>query len=302
MSNNKLDNIPKVYYLNLDERTDRRIHTEQQFKEVGITNFSRISASKFLASNFDKWKQLVFNSEKQIYKNNIQHCVELATAVSYLDFLKEWLIFSDEPYLLLMEDDYDLSYVNYWHFDWNYLMNSIPYDWDCIQLGFENFWEIPCFLHPIHPYHCLGASLISRRYAEKLVQIHIVDGLYNFHQKNCNFRWSVKKDWKYTGFSDFYNRNIQMRGVSRPTPSTADYFLGHSGKTYCLPLISVCPNIGSYETDYIRNDREDLIFTRKAYDIWWKKLRDTVSLNQFFSYGKPNDLYITRYNIDGYEF
>jgi hypothetical protein len=31
-----------------------------------------------------------------------------------------------------MEDDTDLSLVKYWHFDWEYFMNNIPYDWDAV--------------------------------------------------------------------------------------------------------------------------------------------------------------------------
>jgi hypothetical protein len=298
MSTNKLENIPKTYYLNLDSREDRREHTENQFKTFGIKNYERISASKFLASEFDTWKHLVFNSHREIYKSNLQHRVELGTAVSYIDFLESWLRTTSDPYLILMEDDHDLSYIDDWHFDWNYLMSRLPYDWDCIQLGFENHWEIPCYLHPIHPYHTLGPSLMKRRYAEKLVEIHRVDGLYNFHQQNCNFKWSAKKDWSVSFIHPDTERHIVMQGSARPTPSTSDYFLGHCGKTYCLPLITLNPYLGSYETDYHRTDREELTFTRRAYDLWWKKLKNTKSLETFFSYGKPYDFSITRANIN----
>lgn len=298
MVQNKLENIPKVYYLNLDQREDRRAHTENQFEMVGIKNYERISASKFLASEFDSWKHLIVNSDRQIYSESLLHRVELGTAISYIDFLQNWLRTTEDPYLLLMEDDHDLKYIEYMHFDWNYLMSKLPYDWDCIQLGFENFWEIPCFLHPIHPYHSLGPSLIKRRYAEKLVEIHYIDGQYNFHQLNGNFKWSARKDWKCSFIHPDTKRHINMAGSARPTPSTADYFLGHCGKTYCLPLITLSTEFGSYENNQVRDDRGDLLFTRQAYDLWWKKLRDSISLQEFFCYGKPNDLYITRDNIN----
>jgi hypothetical protein len=298
MIENKLENIPKVYYLNLDERPDRKEYIENQFETYGIRDYERISASKFLASDFQSWRHLVINSDREIYESNIQHCVELGTAVSYIDFFESWLTKTNDPYLIIMEDDHDLTYIDDWHFDWNYLMSRLPYDWDCIQLGFENFWEIPCFLHPIHPYHDLGPSLIKRRYAEKLVEIHKIDGKYNFHQQNNNFKWSAKRDWSFSFREPHSKEHIWMSGSGRPTPSTADYFLGHCGKTYCLPLISVNPNVGSYETDYHRPDREDLTFTRRAYDLWWKKLKNKTGLDTFFTYGKPYDFRITRSNID----
>ena len=52
--------------------------------------------------------------------------------------------------------------------------------------------------------------------------------------------------------------------------------------------------MGSYEENYVRDDRQDLYFTRKAYWKWWTELRDEYTLKDFFSYGKPNDRYIKR--------
>ena len=34
--NNKLKNIPKIYYINLDERPDRKNYIESQFNELKI--------------------------------------------------------------------------------------------------------------------------------------------------------------------------------------------------------------------------------------------------------------------------
>jgi hypothetical protein len=294
----KLKGIPKVYYLNLDNRTDRQEYTEKQYEEHGIHDYERVSSSKFLASEFNSWKHLVINSDKEIYQKNLQHRVELGTACSYIDFFERWLKTTSDKYLVMMEDDYDLSYIHYWHFDWNYLMNHIPYDWDCIQLGFENDLEIPCFLHPIHQSHDLGPSLLHRRYVQKLVEIHKVGDQYHFHKAHNNFKWSAKKDWKFDFIHPIRGTRVIMAGSARPTPSTADYFLGHCGKTYCLPLISVNPDLGSYQIDYHRKDRTDLTFTRRAYDLWWTKLKNNSSLESFFTYGKPHDFYITRDNID----
>ena len=95
-------------------------------------------------------------------------------AISTLDMIKHWLTTTNEKHLLLMEDDYDYRFVKYWHFDWEYLMNHIPFDWDCIQLGFENEHEIPCFLHPIRSHHDYGPVLINRPYAEKLMRLFVL--------------------------------------------------------------------------------------------------------------------------------
>jgi hypothetical protein len=129
-------------------------------------------------------------------------------------------------------------------------------------------------LHPILFGHDTGASLINRRYAEKIIILHYKDGKFDLSQKICNHKWSYG-------------------GLGMPN-FTTDYFLGHNGKTYCLPLISVNQNLGSWAQSIDRKkERVDLEFSYKAYQKWWTKLRDQYTLEEFFTYGKPNDRIIT---------
>jgi hypothetical protein len=268
----KLKGLPTIYYLNLDERPDRKQYTEEQYEKYKISNFKRFSASSYQLQNFDEWKNKVILNDISTCKRWRQHLIEVATALSTIDMLKSWLENTTEEYVILMEDDYDLSYIDYWHFDWEYLMNNIPFDWDCIQLGFENEKIIPCYLHPILSGHDSGAALIRRSYAEKLIRLFCVDGKYNLAHKISNWKWSI--------------------GLDIPNV-TIDYFLIHSGRTYSMPLISVNPDIGSYSVNYVRSDRPDLVLARKAYKKWWTVLRDDYTLEEFFMYGKPNDRVIT---------
>jgi hypothetical protein len=61
-----------------------------------------------------------------------------------------------------------------------------------------------------------------------------------------------------------------------------------------MPLISINPDLGSYAENVCRKDeRKDLQFSYKAYQRWWTELRDKYSLEEFFTYGKPNDKIIT---------
>ena len=259
----KLDGIPNIYYLNLDSELDRRKYMEMQFEKWNINGVRRFSASNYSVEKYDSWKDILHFSEMISGKN---HRLAAAITLSTFEMIRYWLETTDEKYLILMEDDYDLIFIEYWHFDWEYLMNSIPYDWDCIQMSFENPSLIPCFLHPILPGHSLGASLINRRYAEKLVSLHYKDGKFDLSQKIGNNYWM--NDSNFTG----------------------DYFLGHCGKTYCIPLLSVNQRFGSYAENVCRKDeRTDLEFSYKAYKKWWTVLRDEYTLEDFFTYGKPND-------------
>ena len=273
----KLKGIPPIILLTLDGNLDRQEYTETQYDYWGIKNYTKVSGSKYQLSTYEDWKDLVIlNPFDENYKRKNHHIAEISITLSHLINIKNWLENSSDPYVIIMEDDYDLSFIEYWHFDWESLMNNIPYDWDCIQMSFENEKLVPCFLHPILSGHDTGASLINRRYAEKIISLHYKEGKFDLSQKICNYKWS--------------NRAINTYGGLGMPNFTTDYFLGHNGKTYCMPLISVNQNFGSWAQNICRKkERIDLEFSYKAYQKWWTELRDEYTLEEFFTYGKPND-------------
>ena len=273
----KLKGIPPIILLTLDGNLDRQEYTETQYDYWGIKNYTKVSGSKYQLSTYEDWKDLVIlNPFDENYKRKNHHIAEISITLSHLINIKNWLENSSDPYVIIMEDDYDLSFIEFWHFDWEYLMNNIPYDWDCIQMSFENEKLVPCFLHPILSGHDTGASLINRRYAEKIISLHYKEGKFDLSQKICNYKWS--------------NRAINTYGGLGMPNFTTDYFLGHNGKTYCMPLISVNQNFGSWAQNICRKkERIDLEFSYKAYQKWWTELRDEYTLEEFFTYGKPND-------------
>ena len=273
----KLKGIPPIILLTLDGNLDRQEYTETQYDYWGIKNYTKVSGSKYQLSTYEDWKDLVIlNPFDENYKRKNHHIAEISITLSHLINIKNWLENSSDPYVIIMEDDYDLSFIEYWHFDWEYLMNNIPYDWDCIQMSFDNEKLVPCFLHPILSGHDTGASLINRRYAEKIISLHYKEGKFDLSQKICNYKWS--------------NRAINTYGGLGMPNFTTDYFLGHNGKTYCMPLISVNQNFGSWAQNICRKkERIDLEFSYKAYQKWWTELRDEYTLEEFFTYGKPND-------------
>ena len=274
---NKLKGVPPIILLTLDGNLDRQEYTETQYDYWGIKNYTKVSGSKYQLSTYEDWKDLVIlNPFDENYKRKNHHIAEISITLSHLINIKNWLETSSDPYVIIMEDDYDLSFIEYWHFDWEYLMNNIPYDWDCIQMSFENEKLVPCFLHPILSGHDTGASLINRRYAEKIISLHYKEGKFDLSQKICNYKWSNRAINSYSG-------------LGMPN-FTTDYFLGHNGKTYCMPLISVNQDFGSWAQNICRKkERVDLEFSYRAYQKWWTELRDEYTLEEFFTYGKPND-------------
>jgi hypothetical protein len=260
--NDKLNGIPKIYYFNLDNRTDRREYMESQFDRWNITNYTRISSSKYLASKLDEWINLV---DGGVYFWGKSPAVT-ANAMTHIEFLNIWLKTTSDPYLILMEDDYDLNLIEYWHFDWEYLMNNIPYDWDCIQIGYESQKTIKFYLSPKQfggTY--FGPCMLTRRYAQKIVDLHYDNGIFLFNKKINNFEVL-----------------LEGGGVS------VDYFICENGRTYCLPLITTNTDFRSYEDNRLKILPHH-IRSRELYYDWWQNERDKFTLEDFFTYNKLYD-------------
>lgn len=258
---NKLKNFPHIYYVNLDNRTDRRDYMEDQF-EYWKLPCTRISGSKYLASNLDEWAK-----HKVVGRVNGIPAYALGNAVTHLEFMKHWIQTRDDEHLLLMEDDYDLTLFQYWNFDWDYLISRLPYDWDCIQLGFESSEFIPFFLHPKLRHTYFGPVLMTRDYVEKILSLH------------CHYD-------KYR-----FDKVTSIEGFSKHS-TTVDYFIGHTGRTYCIPLITT--NTGLTSTEFnLQINRIHHAKSRHAYYHWWMKKHLKFSLDDFFTYGKPNDTKMT---------
>jgi hypothetical protein len=263
---NKLKGLPTIYYTNLDNRTDRREYMESQFHYWGIKNYHRVSGTKYLASKIEDWSHLISNEKK--YLINPPYT---ANFITHLEMIKNWLETKNEPYMIMMEDDYDLSLIEYWNFDWEYLMNHIPYDWDCIQLGFETFKYMHFFLHPKTLKTYFGACMINRYYAEKLIRLYLKQGKFIVDNEINDFK------------------HLQTNIAN----GTLDYSICNNGKVYCIPLIPQNPYYTSYENYNYKKD-EFLEHMFNIYHKWWKEEHHKFLLDDFFRYNKPNDWEMTK--------
>jgi hypothetical protein len=277
----KLKGIPKVYYFNLDSRKDKQEYMESQFDFWEI-DYERVSSSTYTPQNYNEWKdKVILNPDWDFFRDSFpsdlgktkhqKYVTDTAHVLNQLETIKNWLESTSEKYMIIMEDDYNLSMIEYMHFDWTYLMNNIPYDWDVIQFEVTNGIGIPCFLHPTMDKSWTGPLLINRGYAEKLIRIHYTDdGKVNFYQKVSSNKWTHQAD---------------SLGL------VPDYVISKNGKGYSIPLIYMEPKLGSYESNIVRADfPEFLQHIKELYHKWWKVLRDDYTLEDFFSHGKDNDL------------
>ena len=229
---------------------------EDQFQQWRL-EYTRVSSSNYAESKVQDWSHKIDGKCKNL------PVYVVGNAITHLEFMKDWLSTSTDPFLCLMEDDYDLNLIQYWNFNWDYLMNRIPYDWDCLQIGFESTKFIPFFLHPKLNHSYFGPVILQRDYVEKILDLH-----------------SSGDKWKFLG-------NI---GDSKfnSTAATVDYFIGHTGRTYSIPLITTNDKLTSGENSVTIN-RIHHTKSRNAYYHWWAKEHKKFSLDEFFTYGKEND-------------
>ena len=284
----KLKHLPHVLYTNVHTQTGRRHWMEYNMRLAGI-RFTRIEQPLGIHMPKDFHKKLIGD-----YSDQSSLAINWYSS-QIIDLLHKWLEdtkSTGEKYIILMEDDYDIRLIDYWHFSWEYMMERLPYDWDCIQLGFESPEVVPFYLHPTKPEYSLGATLMSRHYAEKLLDLHYIDGKYKFDYNIANSLYMNRDSGLHDG--DNYD----------DTSGSPDYFIAQSGNCYSIPLIPIVPyftgvsDTGSWAEDRGAidkwNPRPSFIKCYKAYWEWWTQDRDNFSIDDFFTYGKDNDYLMER--------
>jgi hypothetical protein len=253
---NKLKNIPPVYYFNYDKNGHLNDHMDRNLSNLKVEKYKRIPISKYNPENVSEWKGLIMDLPK--YKLPI---TTAAYSITVLEFLKDWYNNTQEERLIVSKDTIDFGLEGYWNFDWDYLTTKIPYDWDCVLLGFENVNYIPFYLHQIMPAHTFSIAMLNRRYVKKLLRLHCFGEKY----KIANY---------------IANKNFNFNS------GTVDYFIGHCGKTYCLPMF---PN----DTDFFDSKSKRYLIVkacRLAYYDWWRNDLKKYEFPEIFTYGKPNDI------------
>lgn len=142
----KRDVPSHIYFINLDERTDRKTQMEEL---LGVTRFrySRWSATKWssygeLDAAADKDPNLAKMKPSQKMRAGIKEkrtCFIFSVFMSHLSLMKT--IVAENPAggdpedtFLILEDD-TKGFVNGWDVTLKDNLEHVPYDWDIIRLG-----------------------------------------------------------------------------------------------------------------------------------------------------------------------
>ena len=206
-SSYKLNYIPPIYYVNLDDQTDRKKYVEDHFKYWGIDNYTRISG-------YDGREDDLSDIIKGRYPERMTSG-EVGCTTSHLKAIKHWYDTSDSQHALIMEDDIDLELVKFWNFSWNEVMANLPYDWDVVQLAIICTGSIHVKLHRrfVNDFST-ACYLINRHHAEKLIKFHVREDKYKL------------------------DNGAKPRAV-------ADDLIYNSGVTYAIPLFLYKLEMGS---------------------------------------------------------
>jgi hypothetical protein len=203
----KLKNFGPIYYLNLDDQSERREYIESQFKHWEIDNYTRISAYD---GREDDLSDIISGRYPEMMTSG-----EIGCVTSHLKAIRYWYETSDSPYAVIMEDDCNIDIAKYWNFTWQDFISKVPYCWDVIQLAIICTGDIHV---PIHTRFVNDFStacyVITRHHAEKLIKYHVRGKKYKLDN-----------------------------GV-KPRP-VADDLIYNSGVTYASPLFLYQIELGS---------------------------------------------------------
>jgi len=243
----KLKGLPRIYYINLDDKPERAAFMENQFKYWEIENYERISACDGRGDN-DLGEIL-----KGRYPDNMTSG-EVGCVTSHLKAMKKWLDETeDEPCLLMMEDDCDIGTVSHWGFTWKDFYSQIPYDYDVIQLAIINPATVHLQLHRrfVNDFST-ACYLITRHHAEKLVRLHCRGDKFKLDQ------------------------GVKPRAV-------ADDLIYNSGNTFAIPLflykIELGSDIHDIHIDVFHRSSHDGL-----WQFWRNQSADIQDWNPIFNY------------------
>lgn len=168
----KLQNFPPVYYISLEESTDRQENLATQFEKYGITTYTPMIFKRFAKCNDVIHGPLVhtLNSSNK------------GASTSHLKSIKKWLTETDEPYAVFFEDDVSLKTVEYWNFTWNEFMNELPSDWDAVHLMWVRPHMVKIEFRERYPDDWSAtAFMLTRKYGQKLLDIFMIgDEEFNY--------------------------------------------------------------------------------------------------------------------------
>ena len=244
----KLKNFGPVYLINLKSHDHRLKNAKQEFKKYGVTDYTVIEAVDGRKSDLSE----IIDGKYPNLRSS-----EIGCMASHIKALKHWLDTSTSEYAIIMEDDFSFDTVEYWQWDWDYVIQNMPKNAEIVQMILIQNDPVKFSLHKKEKFNhknvknyawSTACYLIKRSYAKTLVDLHYVDGKYRLES---------------------YGHKNQA----------ADVILYNLGDAYSIPLfthiLDIKNSINNIHSDFHTRSKNNI-------DSWWEKNGNKYEKKQFF--------------------
>jgi GR25 family glycosyltransferase involved in LPS biosynthesis len=244
------DNI-EVYCINLENRIDRRLYIKDHFFKLNINNFSFVKA----------------HSPETMDKNYLEYALsfgmdpgEAACGYSSLMAIKKFLDESDKDYLMVCEDDVDLSNILKIKFNIYDLFKVFEIDVKCIQLATSTRTDInfnPNVRNRGPWDFNTTAYILTKEYANMIYKKY-------FNGKITLDKFNKTKIFDYRNNSFIYSSPV------------AEYVVYNTSNCFTVPIFTY--NI--FESSVSGSDErmQQNIKSRKDFYTYWDQF-DSIHLN-----------------------
>jgi hypothetical protein len=169
ISENKLEGIPTVNCISLEESVERRDSLSTQFANFNIKNIKFVLSKRFTDSTDN-------------ISGRLAHTLNDGTAgccVSHIKMIKQWLETTNEEYGFFCEDDLSLETVQYWDKNWKKAIEQLPEDWECVQLLTIRQDNLSLAIRE-RLWNDWGATtyILKRDYAQKIIDLYYKKDTY----------------------------------------------------------------------------------------------------------------------------
>jgi hypothetical protein len=187
----KLKNFPSVNFISIEESQERR--------DVLYENFEKYGIQKVTPHIYKRYS----DEDHKIIEGPLVNIIGKGPVTSHLKAIKEWYESADEEYTIICEDDFSFDSVKYWNFTWQDFFNSLPQDWNLIQLCLVRE-DMFYFFNPevkLRPRCWCDLSccayLISRKHAENLIKNYYPDDYIHLEYKGTDKELREKEQNSY---------------------------------------------------------------------------------------------------------
>jgi GR25 family glycosyltransferase involved in LPS biosynthesis len=244
----KLKGFGPVYLINLKDHTHRLKSAQKEFAKYGVTDYTVIEA---VDGRNNDLSHLISGDYPRLTPS------EIGCMMSHIKALTHWLETSDSEYAIIMEDDFSFDTVEFWQWDWKYVLENLPKNADIVQMIMIKNDPVTFSIHKKQPYDrkanmtyswSTACYLIKRDYAQKIVDIH-------YHKQ------------KY---------RLPHHGYKN---QAADVVLYNLGNAYSIPLfthiLDLKNSINHQHGTFHSKSKENI-------DNWWRNNASKYSKDQFF--------------------